>query len=156
MEKYVQPFIDTCSSVFESFLSLSAKPQMPFFIERSETTNWDVSGLIGLSGEAEGAVAISMKEDFACYVATLLTGEEHSTMDELVVDGIGEIINIIAGNVKKDLEEMYKLVISLPTIVKGQKHETIWPNKNARAVCIPFTIDDKYNFVLTVALKGSE
>ncbi len=155
MEKFVQPFIDTCKNVCESFLSINAIPQNPFFIEKTETTNWDISGVIGLTGEAQGAVAISMKQDFAIYVADVLTGDKHSAIDDIVVDAVGEIINIIAGNVKKDLEEMFRLVISLPTIVKGANHETFWPSQNARAICIPFTVNEQYNFVLTVALKGT-
>ncbi len=154
MEKYVQPFIDTCSNVFESFLNMKAVPGVPYFIDKSESTNWDISGIIGLTGEAQGAVAISMKQDFAVHVATLLTGETYSEIDEIVIDAVGEIINIIAGNVKKDLEEMFRLVISLPTIVRGENHSTFWPNQNTRAVCIPFSAEN-YNFILSVALKGS-
>ncbi len=154
MEKYVQPFIDTCVTVFQDFINLKANPQVPYFIEKAESTNWDISGIIGLSGEAQGAVSISMKQDFAIQVSNLLTGETHNELDEMVIDAVGEIINIIAGNVKKDLEEMFRLVISLPTIVKGANHETFWPSQNARAICIPFTVDEKYHFVLTVALKG--
>ncbi len=156
MEKYVQPFIDTCVSVFNDFTGLKVIPQVPYFIDRSEKNNWDITGVIGLTGEAQGAVSISMKQEFAKHITTLLTEEEHTTLDDVVVDAIGEIINIIAGNVKKGLEEMYALVISLPTIVKGENHETIWPNQNNRAVCIPFEVDDKTTFALSVVLRGQE
>ncbi len=154
MEKYVQPFITTCQNVFQSFLELNAIPGNPYFIERTESEIWDISGLIGLTGEAQGAVAISMKKDFALYIASKLTDSDHDSLDDLVVDAVGEIINIIAGNVKKDLEEMFRLVISLPTIVRGENHETFWTTQNSRAICIPFNIEKKYNFILSVALRG--
>ncbi len=156
MEKYVQPFIDTCVSVFQDFVQVDVTPKVPYFIERTESGNWDVSGVIGLTGEAKGAVAISMKQGFAKYLTEVLTQEAHEDIDDYVVDAVGEIINIIAGNVKKDLEQMFQLIISLPTIVKGENHETFWPQQNARAICIPFTVGDKHNFALTVALTSTE
>ncbi len=156
MEQYVQPFIDTCIKVFNDFLGFKPEPQVPYFIDRNEPFLWDISGVIGLSGEAEGAVSLSMKQDFACFITATLAEEEHNSLDGIVVDAVGEIVNIIAGNVKKELEEVYKLKISLPTIITGENHETIWPIKNLRAVCIPFVANNTYNFVLSVVLKGND
>lgn len=155
MEKYVQPFIDSCCNVFRNFVGLEIKAQIPHFIERSDDHDWDISSIIGLTGEAQGAVVLSLKTDLALKIANLLTEENHNTLDENVLDAVGEIVNIIAGNVKRDLEEMFKLVISLPTIVIGENHSTLWTSsQNARAICIPFTVADTYTFSLSVALKG--
>jgi chemotaxis protein CheX len=122
-------------------------------MEKEEPTEWDVSGIIGLTGEARGAVVISMRIDLAIKLTSILTGTEHKGLDPDVVDAVGEIINIIAGNSKQELEEAFRLVISLPTIIKGREHSINWPNGQARVICIPFTISDKDSFTLSVALE---
>lgn len=156
MEEYIQPFIDVCISVFKDFLQCDLKAERIFFVEKDDFHDWDISGIIGLTGEARGAVAISMKKETALKITSLLTGMEHMNIDDEVTDAMGEIINIIAGNVKKYLEEMFKLVISLPTIVKGKAHTVVWPNEKTRVVCIPFTIFSDETVCLSVAISKIE
>lgn len=155
MEKYIQPFIDTSVKVFRDFLNTKIEAKTPHFITRTDNKEWSISGIIGLTGEASGAVVLSMKTELALYLTKMLTGEETNEINGDVIDAVGEIVNIISGNVKKELEEMYRLVISLPTIIQGESHSTFWADtNNTRAICIPFTIQNKYTFSLTVALRG--
>jgi len=141
--------------VFKDFLDQQLEANVPYFMDRDTVYEWDVSGIIGLTGEARGAVVISMKQDLAIRLTSILTGVTYKTLDDDVVDAVGELINIIAGNVKQELEESYRLIISLPTIVKGKEHTINWPDSQARVICIPFTTsvgNDK--FVLSVALEA--
>ncbi len=156
MEEYIQPFIDVCTSVFKDFLQVDLKTERIYFVEKDDFHDWDISGIIGLTGEAIGAVAISMKMETALKITGLLTGGTHTKIDDEVTDAVGEIINIIAGNVKKYLEEMFKLVISLPTIIRGKDHMVIWPNEKTRVVCIPFTIFSNETVCLSVAISKLE
>ncbi|MDR2485383.1 MAG: chemotaxis protein CheX [Treponema sp.] len=154
MEKYIQPFIDVCKNVFQDFLGTGLAEERPYFAETSATMEWDISAVIGLTGEARGAVVISMKTDLAIQLTGILTGAKHKDVDDDVVDAIGEIVNIIAGNVKKNLEEAFRLVISLPTIIQGKQHTIKWPNNQARIICIPFKIFDNETFNLSVAIEA--
>ena len=154
MKQYIQPFIKVCKNVFHEFLGLDLEAKLPYFMEKDEATEWDVSGIIGLTGEARGAVVISMREELAIKLTSILTASEHSGLDADVVDAVGEIINIIAGNAKQELEEAFRLIISLPTIVRGREHSINWPNGQARVICIPFSISEKDSFTLSVALEG--
>ena len=154
MEKYIQPFVDVCKTVFKEFVGAELVEERPYFADTGAVLEWDISAVIGLTGEARGAVVISMKKDLATKLTGMLTGAEHKTVDDDVVDAIGEIVNIIAGNVKKDLEEAFRLVISLPTIVQGKEHIIKWPNNQARIICIPFHIFDNTTFNLSVAIEA--
>ena len=154
MKQYIQPVIKVCKNVFSEFLKLEPEAKLPYFMEKDTMTEWDVSGVIGLTGEARGAVVISMKQDLALKLTSILTGTEHKGLDADVVDAVGEIINIIAGNAKQELEEAFRLVISLPTIVRGKEHSINWPDSQARVICIPFTISDADSFTLSVALEA--
>jgi chemotaxis protein CheX len=164
MKQYVQPFIKVCTNVFRDFVGQELHAEMPYFTDTQAPHDWDISAVIGLTGEARGAVVISMKYELAMEVTSLLTGsvpkplvpsiaEDEFPSESDVVDAIGEIVNIIAGNVKQELEETYRLVISLPTIVKGRGHNITWPDESARVVCIPFKIFNAESFGLSVALE---
>ncbi len=155
MEKYIQPFVDVCVNVFKEFIGTELVTERPHFADKNDPHEWDVSAIIGLTGEARGAVVISMKKALACRLTGTLTGAEHKDLDDEVVDAIGEIINIIAGNAKRGLEESFRLVISLPTIVRGSGHTIQWPNDQARIICIPFRIFETETFCLSVAIEAS-
>jgi chemotaxis protein CheX len=157
VEQYIQPFIKVCETVFRDFCQTEVKPGRVYFVEKHEfEQNWDISGIIGLSGEAKGAVAISLKDTTAFKVTETLTGSKHDSFDSDVTDAVGEIINIIAGNVKKDFEETLRIKISLPTIVKGKAHSIVWPSEKTRIICIPFTIFSQQEICLSVAVDPSK
>jgi len=157
MEKYIQPFIKVCEAVFRDFCQAEVVSGRVFFVAKDEyETNWDISGIIGLSGEASGAVAISLKEATALRVTGILTGAKHKSIDSDVTDAIGEVINIIAGNVKKDFEEELRIKISLPSIIKGKAHSIVWPSEKTRIICIPFTVFSDQEFCLSVAVDPTK
>ncbi len=155
MEKYIQPFVDVCVNVFREFIGVELETERPHFANKDDPHEWDVSAIIGLTGEARGAVVISMKQALARKLTGALTGATHDELDDEVIDAIGEIINIIAGNAKRGLEESFRLVISLPTIVRGTGHSIQWPNDQARIICIPFHIFENEVFCLSVAIEAT-
>ena len=154
MEQYIQPFIDVTNSTFKDFVGTEISAGQPYFQQKDIANKWDISGIIGLSGEARGAVVISMKTALAIRLTDMLTDTKHSAIDEEVVDAIGEIVNIIAGNAKKGLEEDFRLVISLPSIIEGVGHQVKWPHDQAQIICIPFTLFDTETFTLSVAIES--
>jgi chemotaxis protein CheX len=156
MEQYIQPFIDVCKNVFKEFVGAELSVDRPYFAEQTAVSEWDISAVIGLTGEARGAVVISMKQSLVLRLTDMLTSTTHTKIDEEVVDAIGEIINIIAGNAKKGLEESFRLVISLPTIIEGKGHSIKWPNAQARIICIPCKIFENEIFTLSVAIESTK
>lgn len=153
MEQYVQPFIDVCKNVFKEFIGIEINPSRPYFAETDALREWDISAVIGLTGEARGAVVISMKKDLVIKLTDMLTNTKHEDIDDEVVDAIGEIVNIIAGNAKKGLEKDFHLIISLPTIIQGTNHSIKWPQAQTRIICIPFNSMENDSFNLSVAIE---
>jgi chemotaxis protein CheX len=156
MEQYLKPFIAVCISVFKNLLNCDLSTDRPFFTEKEQFYNWDISGLINLTGEVNGIVAISMKTETAIKIVDLITKIEHKYLDDDIIDAVGEIINIIAGNAKKELEEKFKITISLPHIIKGKAHMIVWPVNKNRMLCIPFKIFDDESICLSVAIDPAE
>lgn len=86
-----------------------------------------------------GIVVISFPKLVALDMTSKVTGEKVTIFDDTVIDLVGEIVNIIAGNAKQGLEQ-YKLVISLPSIVKGVNHQ-ITGVSGVPLIGIPFSSD---------------
>jgi len=85
------------------------------------------------------------------YIQPLINATKKVTIfDDTVIDLVGEIVNIIAGNAKQGLEQ-YKLVISLPSIVKAVNHQ-ITGVSGVPLIGIPFS-SGKEEIYLFVSLK---
>jgi chemotaxis protein CheX len=161
MEKYIQPFIDVTVKVFREFIGCELVAGRPFFVAAAEGAgnddwDWDISGIIGLTGEARGAVVISLKRDLAAILTARITGQDAPSSNAEIIDAVGELVNIIAGNAKRGLEESFHLIISLPTIVEGKGHLVKWPEDQVRIISIPFTLLGEHRFCLSVAIESAK
>ncbi len=150
--KYIEPFIAATVAVFQELFQVTAEVQKPYLVKPGDPHNWDVSAIIGLAGDARGAVVLSFTDSFAFELAASLAGTSASPPPDLVTDTIGEMVNIVAGNAKKGLEQ-YRLVISLPSIVKGKNHVIAWPARGIPIIGVPFKTSVE-PFHLTVALEN--
>jgi chemotaxis protein CheX len=148
LELYVKPFVNATLNTFKAFVGFELVAGHPHFSGRTLTFDQDVSAVIGLSGDIRGAVVISMKKEFAIKLADSLCGTTHNEMDDDIIDAVGEIVNIIAGNVKDEVPGGEKIVISLPTVVRGKDHTLAWPGKQSRILCISFRCENDSFYIL--------
>jgi chemotaxis protein CheX len=148
LELYVRPFVKSTLHTFKDFVGFDLVAGHPHFSGRTLDFERDISAVIGLSGAVRGAVVVSMRKDFALKITDTLVGTQHDDLDDDVVDAIGEIVNIIAGNIKQHVEGGEQIVISLPTVVKGKDHRFAWPGKTTRILCISFKHGSESFFLL--------
>jgi chemotaxis protein CheX len=153
LTNYVEPFVEVTVSTFKDFCGVDVTPRHPHFLDPDKSMDWDISAVIGLSGAVRGAVIVSMKAELAVKLTSVLTGETHTELDADVVDAIGEINNIIAGNIKPKVPNGDKIVISIPTIIKGKEHTIAWPSKQTRILCIPHKAYENDILHLMVAIE---
>jgi len=153
LQNYVEPFVEVTVNTFKEFVGVDVSPRHPHFLDPEKAFEWDISAVIGLSGVVKGAVIVSMKAELAIKLTDLLTGVEHTELDADVIDAIGEVNNIIAGNIKPKVPNGDKIVISIPTIIRGKEHSIAWPSKQTRILCIPHKAFDNDIFHLMVAIE---
>jgi chemotaxis protein CheX len=153
LQSYVESFVEVTINTFKEFIGIDVSPKQPFFHDPEKDFEWDISSVIGLSGVVKGAVIISMKTELSVKLTQLLTGDVHTEIDADVVDAIGEINNIISGNIKPKIPNGEKIVISIPTIIKGKEHSIAWPSKQTRILCIPHKAFDDDVFHMMVAIE---
>ena len=153
LQNYVEPFVEVTVNTFKEFVGIDVSPGHPHFLDPEKYYEWDISAVIGLSGAVKGAVIVSMKTELAIKLTDMLTGDSHTEIDADVVDAIGEINNIISGNIKPKVPNGDKIVISIPTIVKGKEHSIAWPSRQTRILCIPHKAFENDIFHLMVAIE---
>ncbi len=146
---YVNPFIRATLETFQTMIQMEVKPGKPA-IKKDKEPTYDVSGVIGLSGEAQGSIAISFPKTIALKVVSAMLGTSIKTIDADVTDAIGEIANIIAGNAKKELSQ-YKLTISLPNVIVGKSHSITAPS-GTPTIIVPIQ-GNVGEFAMEVSLK---
>jgi chemotaxis protein CheX len=158
LSNYVEPFVEVTVTTLKEFIGIEATPKHPHFLDPDQTHEWDISAVIGLSGMIKGAVIVSMKTELAIKLTDMLAGPGHKEIDADVIDAIGEINNIIAGNIKPKIPNGDKIVISIPTIIRGKEHSIAWPSKQTRILCIPHKVfeDDIFHLIVAIDLENAK
>ena len=123
---FINPFITATHETFKTMVNLELQTGAPM-LKANASHTYDISGVIGLSGEAQGVISLSFPKALALKVVSSLLGTEIKIIGDEVTDGIGEIVNIVAGYAKQYLTE-YKLSISLPNVVIGNNHQIAVPS----------------------------
>jgi chemotaxis protein CheX len=132
---YINPFIKSLNRVFQTMLSCEARRGQPY-LKVNGSSEYPISGVIGMSGQAVGTVVLSLSEEVATKAASTLLSCELVKIDVDVCDAIGELTNMVAGAAKAELEE-YQLSVSLPNVVTGRDHDVRFPS-NVTPLCVPF------------------
>ncbi len=150
--EYINSFIKNTCNVLKTTASLNVTFQEVYFTNDFKIFG-DISGLIALSGDAEGILGITFYWPLAKIIIARMMGVEQDKINaELIHDGVAEIVNMISGSTKKDfVGRPYHFEISLPSVIVGGGHQLGHPGKTPIAVLI-FNVDYQY-FALQVCLE---
>jgi len=150
--KYIEPFIEAATNAFMEMFKVEPTVEKPYLMSTEALQEWKISGVIGIAGETKGVVVLSFYDDMAIKITEMVTGKKIENFNDDVVDAVGEMVNIIAGNAKSGLED-YKLMISLPSIIQGEHHKIWWPTSKYPIIGIPF-MTKVGRFHLSVGLEN--
>jgi chemotaxis protein CheX len=118
LNEQAEPFVQATIDTFKTMLHLDIR-RGGIHLRKSLELHHDVSGMIGLTGEAEGSVSLGFSKPIALALAGNIIGDRHVS-EVLMADSVGELVNIITGFAGKDMKQ--RIRISLPTIVLGHDH----------------------------------
>lgn len=133
--EYINPFLKSLLNTFQTMLNCPVH-RGDITLGSHDGPRHEVSGVIGLSGQAVGTVVLSLSKDVALKAASTLLMCEATELDADVIDAVGELTNVVAGGAKAQLEE-YHLSLSLPTVITGKGHDVRFPS-NVTPISIPF------------------
>ncbi len=118
----INPFLASAINVLKTMAMIEAKPGKPY-LKRETIARGDVSGIIGITGEAKGSMSISFSRECICAIVTNLFGMPTEEITEEVKDAVGEMTNMICGDARRRLEaENITLQAGTPTVVAGKNH----------------------------------
>ena len=104
----------------------------PFFKGKTPLSEGDVTGIVGLTGDKNGSLAVSFSEAAILQVVSNMFGEACKEMNDDVRDAVGEITNMICGDARRILAEQgYQFQAAIPTVIDGKGHKIChafrWP-----------------------------
>lgn len=117
--KQIMPFVNSTMNVFSTMVKVKPEIGTPTLKSDAKTT-YDVSGVIGFSGEVVGSVVLSFQMEAAKQLVGALVGMDVDPESSDFTDAVGELANMVAGSAKKDLGR--KANIAVPTVIIGPNH----------------------------------
>ena len=83
-----------------------------------------LTAVIGLAGALSGAFTVVVDEAGAKQITACMMGIEVTAIDDTVLDGLGEIANILAGAWKSKISSLSSAcLLSGPTVVAGTHYD---------------------------------
>jgi chemotaxis protein CheX len=112
--------VSIAQDVWESFLSLTLLPH-PLGDAAPDITGPTLTGCVSVSGSWAGSVFLQCGADQAREAAEAMFGAEPGDLsDEEVSDALGELTNMVGGNIKSLLPAPSQL--SLPSVAAGESY----------------------------------
>jgi chemotaxis protein CheX len=97
--------------------------------------------MVGVAGPYSGSGSIVCTGPVACRMAGAMLMADYSEVNEEVLDAMGEIANMVIGNIKTNLEEKFgPMALTTPTVIHGGDFSTRASGKNTWTV-VPFSIE---------------
>jgi chemotaxis protein CheX len=132
----IMPFIQSAQNLFVTMLRMEVQVGKPTPVDpNNSSVQFDVSGIIGMSGDMEGSVILSFADTTAEQVVSQFTGMTMSRADEDFSDAVGELVNIIAGGAKSKFEGK-NVNLTCPSVVIGNNH-VVHGRKGMVGITIP-------------------
>jgi chemotaxis protein CheX len=117
--EFIVHFITSIREVLRTMAQVTVTVGAPT-LKKSPTTTYDVSAIIGFSGEIVGSMVLSFQKGTAEAIVTSFAGSPISPDSPDFADAVGELANMIAGSAKTSFGGGTN--ISVPSIILGTGH----------------------------------
>ncbi len=136
--KIINPFLSAGLSTFESMFSIAPTNKEPYLLQVDMGHPWEISGLLGITGDYHGIVAFRLHKILSLKMLELsgMTVANKDEQEEMATGLVSEFTNIIAGNAVSMIPDV-NLKVSPPVTVSGRNHVISWP-RNYPVIAIPF------------------
>jgi chemotaxis protein CheX len=135
----INPFLSSAINLYSNMFGIDVQPGTPYLLGDEIKHRWEISGILGLTGDYQGLVGFRLPRllaDKMLEKSGIKTKSEEERQ-ETVYGMIGELTNIISGNAASAIDHA-SIDISPPVVIFGENHHIAWP-KTIPVVAIPFT-----------------
>jgi len=117
--RLIVPLVNSIRAVFSTMVKVDVTIGRPS-VKVTPAPSYDVSGIIGLSGDLIGSIVVSFQMDAAAKLVSAFAGTELDPKGPDFPDAVGELANMIAGGAKKAFGVMAN--ITVPSVIIGSGH----------------------------------
>ena len=120
LSKFLPPFIASTQAVFKTMLGWEVEVESAGKSSSFQPAH-DVTGIIGFAGGLSGTILVCLDKEVAFAAAETFIGERPATINNDILDLVGELANMIGGGAK-DRFNMSDIVLGLPTTIAGDDY----------------------------------
>ncbi|THB72687.1 MAG: chemotaxis protein CheX [Desulfobacteraceae bacterium] len=136
--RLINPFINSTINVLETMAFITVNAGKPY-VKTDNLATGDVSGVLGLTGVANGTIAVTFEKECILKVVSNMFGETMSELNHEIADAVGELTNMISGQARRELEEIGKVFkAAIPSVVMGNNHSIVHYTDGPK-IAIPFS-----------------
>jgi len=108
-----------------------------------------ITGMIGVHGNVSGFVSVNMSERFAIKAVEGLLSEKFEKLSSQVIDGAGELTNMVVGGIKAALanSKWGFSNITVPSVIVGQNFMIAY-SKGLEYITVSFEHEDEDAFMI--------
>ena len=153
---FINPFLEATVKVLQTMAFTEPHVNEPFLKARTPLAQGDITGIVGLTGDMHGSLAVSFSEAAILQVVSNMFGEVYKEINDDVRDAVGEITNMICGDARRSLAEQgHQFQAAIPTVIDGKGHKICHPFSGPVLV-IPFAVGEEGECFLEVCLTESD
>ncbi|MEP9410167.1 MAG: chemotaxis protein CheX [Candidatus Brocadia sp.] len=120
METIALDITESTKTLFETMIMMDLKYNEASLVDDTQIKT-DVIGMVSFTGKYHGVIALFCSKRFALKVASTMLMTELTEFTSEVKDAIGEVSNMIAGNVKtKLMAQCGDMHLSIPIVIAGE------------------------------------
>lgn len=140
---FVNPFILATVDVLQVQGGIRVEGGKPFIKGREPQPAFAIAGVIGLTSEQfKGVISLNFQEQFYLALISNMLGEKITEINAEVQDGAAEILNMVYGAAKTQLNPKgYTLQKAIPTVVRGAGLQMTHGDGKSPAIVIPMRSD---------------
>jgi chemotaxis protein CheX len=154
----LNPFLTATLECFQVMGDLLPERKR-LFLKTSPIMHGDIAGVIGMTNGVTGSCVVSFPESLARrIVAKLMMDEPQNMTKEMILDGIGEVANMVGGGAKRKLAGSgLRFDISTPTVLYGKPIQLFNP-PDTIAIAAEFSICPEWpeTFLFELATRPVE
>jgi chemotaxis protein CheX len=140
-ERQINPVVASVKYVFKAMLNIDIEAGVPL-VNEARKSRGDITGvmaLTGADGDQKGMLAFSTSKQGALQIYKRLMHQEFEEINAEIIDGMGELTNIISGRARYELEkENIHLYAHVPIVFFGRNAEVNYITKTT-VLSVPFS-----------------
>jgi chemotaxis protein CheX len=121
---FINPFLKATVQTLSVQANTKVEIEKPFIKTKEHVVSIDIAGVINIiSSKFKGSITLCFPKNVFLQIYENMLGEKHTEISNEIQDGCGELLNIIFGNAKAELNAQKGYVIekAIPTILTGEK-----------------------------------